>query len=716
MSTEIANAYVALYTRMPGVQKDIEKTLGGPEVTKATENSAKKSGGLFSSTFGKYLGAAAIAAGAVAAATGLYTFISGGVQQANELSGALREVVSLTGETGSTADATFGEFQEGVRDVSRELGLAQDVLTGGLYSALSAGVPRENAFSFLEAAGRAAIAGVTDTETAVDGLTTVINAFQLDASQVGEVSDSLFAAVQGGKTTFEELSASLFNIGPAAAAAGVSFQEVNAGIATLTAGGTPTSVATTQMRAALTGLQKPSKELDAIFQALGFQNAQLAIESEGLGFALSAVTDAAGGNNGELQKLLGSSEAVAAANVLAGTGAEKFAQEMARQNDALGATQKAFDEIDKSRATERLGNTFSLLQERVGAALLPSINTAADGLNNVLLSALDKAGPVLDNLLPSLMQLVGPLIDLWTAASPVSILFQALQPVLPQIAEFIGTLAGVIGELVGTALTALAPILDAVVGLISSLLEAVLPLIQPVLDLVSAFFPLLVPIADLVGMLLPPLIDLIGFLINIAISPLIDVLGFLIPVITGIVEAFANYLIPVIDSVMVILGGFIDFLTGVFTGNWEQAWEGIQKIFGGIWEGMKGIAIGTVNFIIDLINGVIGGINSLSDSLSDATGGAISFSIPTIPRLAEGAYITARPGGVLANIGEGRYSEVVQPTDGPKFDSFTDDIAAKLNARTPASNEPIRLARESLDYMADRLALKMRRDDWTGDA
>lgn len=668
MSTEIANAYIALYTKMPGVKGDIEKQLGGPDVMKATENSAKKSGGLFSSTFGKYLGAAAIAAGVVAASAGLYKFISGGIQASNELSGALREVVTLTGETGTAADVSFGEFQSGVRDVSRELGLAQDVLTGGLYSALSAGVPRENAFTFLETAGKAAIAGVTDTETAVDGLTTVINAFQLEASQAGEVSDSLFAAVQGGKTTFEELSASLFNVAPAAAAANVDFKEVNAAIATLTAAGTPTAAATTQIRAALQGLQKPSKELDAIFQALGYQNAQLAIESEGLGFALNAVKDASGGNNGALQKLLGTAEAVAAVNVLAGTGAAKFAEELDRQSNSLGATQKAFDEIDKSRSTERLANTFSLLQERVGAALLPAVTGAADGINNLLLGALDKAGPVLDTLLPSLMQLVSPLIEIWSAASPVSVLFQALQPVLPQLAEFISQLAEVIGILVGTALEALAPILDAVVGLISSLLEAVLPLIQPVLDLVSAFLPLLPPIASLIGMLLPPLIQLIGFLINFAITPLTAVMGFLIPVITGIVEAFANYLIPVIDSVMTILGGFITFLTGVFTGNWEQAWEGVQQIFVGIWDGLKGIAVGTVNFIIDLINGVINGINSLSGLLSDATGGAINLSIPQIPRLAEGAYISARPGGVLANIGEGRYDEVVLPLSPPILD------------------------------------------------
>jgi TP901 family phage tail tape measure protein len=293
------------------------------------------------------------------------------VTEANDLALGLREVVTLTGDTGDVANATFSEFQSLVAGLSKEFGIAQDVLTGGLYQALSAGVPKENALAFMQVASQAAIAGVTDVETAVDGLTTIINAFGLDTDDAQSVADSMFAAVKGGKTTFEELSASLFNVGPAAAAAGVSFEEVNAAIATMTAAGVPTAQATTQIRAAMVGLQKPSKELDAIFQGLGYDSAQLAIESEGLGFALDAVKDASNGSNGQLQTLLGSVEAVSAVNILAGTGAGKFADELDRQNDAAGSVQDAFDEIDKSRVLERQAVAFENMGIAIGNVLIP---------------------------------------------------------------------------------------------------------------------------------------------------------------------------------------------------------------------------------------------------------------------------------------------------------------------------------------------------------
>jgi len=367
--SRIAEAYVQIVPVTGGLEKSIAAQMG----TAGTAGGAAFGGNLMGS-LKKVMGplVAILGAGAIAG------FFKSGVEGANALAGGLREVVTLTGLTGTAADGAFDEFKQGLAGVSAELGVAQDVLTNGLYNALSAGVPRENAFTFLEVAGRAAIAGVTDTNTAVDGLTTVINAFGMDASDAAAVSDSLFTAVKGGKTTFEELSASLFNVAPAAAAASVTMQEVNAAIAALTAAGTPTSVATTQIRAALVGLQRPSEDLDKIFQSLGYENAQLAIETEGLQFALQGVKDASGGSNGELQRLLGSVEAVAAVNVLAGTGAEKFTAELNAQAEAAGATDAAFGEIDKSRSVERLRVSFENMKLQLSDGLVPVMNRMAD--------------------------------------------------------------------------------------------------------------------------------------------------------------------------------------------------------------------------------------------------------------------------------------------------------------------------------------------------
>lgn len=372
-----------------------------------------------------------------------------GVKSASQVETGLREVNTLFGLTGKAAEQNFGELQGLVQGLSNDVGIAQDVLTKGLYNAISAGVPKDNAFEFMKIASEASVAGVTDVNTAVDGLTSVINAFGLDMSDAEKVSDSMFAAVQGGKTTFEELSASIFNIAPAAAASKVSMEEVNAAIATLTASGTPTSVATTQLRAALTGLQRPSEKLDKAFQAVGFESAQMALEQKGLAFALDVVKDASAGNNGALTEMLGSVEAVAAANVIAGTSAEKMAAEMDRQANAAGATSTAFDEMEKSnsRKMERLKVTFQNLSIAIGNALLPIVGAIGDKLQGVL--------DAFTKLSPGMQKVAGAALAIVAAAGPMLIIFGKLLQSFSAIKAAIG----------GASLLGMGPLLPVVLAL-----------------------------------------------------------------------------------------------------------------------------------------------------------------------------------------------------------------------------------------------------------
>lgn len=370
------------------------------------------------------------------------------VKMAADVDKGIGEVVTLFGLTGDEATAMSKKLKNGVAEVSNEVGIAQTVITEGLYNAISAGIPEENVFDFMTVAAKASIAGVTDVNTAVDGITTAINAYGLSAEDAARVSDSMFAAVQGGKTTFEELSKSLFNIAPAANAAGVSMEEVNAGIATLTASGVPTSVATTQLRAALTGLQRPSEDLNKIFNALGFESAQVAIQSKGLGFALDAVKKASGGNNGELQKLLGSVEAVGAANVIAGTGAEKFADEMERQAEAAGSTQKAFDTM-AATTSQQFQKTLTMVQNiaiGIGSKLLPVVNSFLEVIQDVFAWFND-----LSDTWQNAIMVIGGIA---AAIGPVLIVLGKLAALMPAIVTGFTILTGPIGWTIA-AITAL---------------------------------------------------------------------------------------------------------------------------------------------------------------------------------------------------------------------------------------------------------------------
>lgn len=466
----------------------------------------------------------------------------------------LREVNTLFGLTGDAAEENFQKITNEARIASQELGLLQSDVVPGLYNAISAGVPPDNALDFILTAGKAAIGGVTDINTAVDGLTSIINAFNKDFSETGAVADSVFAAVQGGKTTFSELSRFIFQVAPAAAAAKVSLEEVNASIATLTAAGTPTSVATTQIRAALTGLQRPSAEVDAIFQRLGFQNAQLAIESKGLVFALNAVKESTGGNNGELTKLLGSVEAVAAANVLAGTGAAKFAQELERQANAAGSAQLAFEEVDKSfnRQIERTAVLFSNLSIQVGEILAPAVLQ----LNNLL----SMAGNAFGQLSGTAKTIIIVIAGVAAAIGPVLLVIGKLISFIPTLITGFKAV-----RLVMLAVTGPVGLIVAGITLLAGVIIANWSKIKDVLDrtgVTEAFSQLgeaISEFASLAG-------ALFGEVLRRVKSDFGAVVEFLKPVVKFFVEQFARKIKDAITIVTNIIGIFTDFLKGDFAG------------------------------------------------------------------------------------------------------------------------------------------------------
>jgi len=205
-----------------------------------------------------------VAGGAILGVLGMAT------KAAADFEEAMRKVNSMMG----LGQAEFQAMSDDVQALSKDLGVDAVEAADALYQAISAGVPPENAIEFLAIATKAAIAGVTSTEVAVDGLTTVINAFKLPLSDTQKVADIMFQTVKGGKTTFEELSASLFNVAPLAKASGVSFEEVSAALATMTKQGVPTTIATTQLRQAIVTLQKPTAEMSAAIETLGYSSGQ----------------------------------------------------------------------------------------------------------------------------------------------------------------------------------------------------------------------------------------------------------------------------------------------------------------------------------------------------------------------------------------------------------------------------------------------------------
>ena len=276
-----------------------------------------------------------------------------------------------------TKEAMDGMNAE-VKRFSKEFGVLPNEVIPALYQAISAGVPRDNVFEFLEVAQKAAIGGVTSLETAVDGISSVVNAYGADVMNAAKASDLMFTAVKLGKTTFEELSASLFQVIPTASSIGVEFGDVTAALAAMTAQGTPTSVATTQLRQLLVELSKATGQTSKAFlEASGKTFPQFIREGGNVQEALQLMERHADKNKLAVNNLFGSVEAGNAALALTGKGTETFSKNLAEMATSAGATETAFDTMEKTveRQIQKITAEFRVMGLELGEKLLPLIET-----------------------------------------------------------------------------------------------------------------------------------------------------------------------------------------------------------------------------------------------------------------------------------------------------------------------------------------------------
>lgn len=315
----------------------------------------------------------AIAGVAVASFTALAAAIGKGTRAMANFRNDLAQVDTLLIGTGRSSR----EFEEGLIDIAVRRGRSLEELTSGLYQVISAGVDAADALRVLDVATQAAVGGGTDVATAVDGITTALNAFGIEASEAEKVSDSFFTAVAKGKTTFGELSSDIGRVAPLAAQLGISLEETLSGLSALTLGGLSTSESVSRLAAALNAFIANAEK----FRDVGV-DINAVIAKDGLQGAMEAVAKATGNSATEMQKLFGSSEALTAVLTLTGTQAQSFSSILDAMSNNAGTAASAFEKMASTTAvlTERLRARFNQILLQIGEKTLPLVNKGLESL------------------------------------------------------------------------------------------------------------------------------------------------------------------------------------------------------------------------------------------------------------------------------------------------------------------------------------------------
>lgn len=316
--------------------------------------------------------------GLIGTVTALGTAIyAGPVKNAQEFQTAMAKV----GTIADTDLVPMAKLRQEIINLSNETGKSANDLAEDVYNAISAGQSTADAVGFVESATKLATAGFAESGQAVDVLSTILNAYGMEASKVTDVSDMLIQIQNKGKTTVAELSSSMGKIIPTANANNVALEQLGAGYATLTSKGIATAEATTYMNGMLNELGKSGSQTDKILRSkTGKSFSELMKSGYSLADVLQIVQEDAESSGKTLSDMFSSSEAGKAALSLMSDGVDTFNASVQGMIDSCGATEQAYAKMMDTTETKvaKAKNSIKNLGTVLGDMLLPYVGQVAD--------------------------------------------------------------------------------------------------------------------------------------------------------------------------------------------------------------------------------------------------------------------------------------------------------------------------------------------------
>lgn len=214
------------------------------------------------------------------------------------------------------------------------------------------------------------------------------------------------------------------------------------------------------------------------------------------------------------------------------------------------------------------------------------------------------------------------------------------------VVQIVQSVVGVLGQLVTFSTTYVKPIITEIFSFVT---QTVLP---GIMQAFSTAAPYISQIVSGLGSVILQVATMIAQAIQAALPVVMAVIqGVLaafqvaVPAILSVVQSLVASFQAIVTSIQGVFDGLIAFVTGVFTGNWSQAWEGVKQIFGNAFNALVELAKVPINAVIALINGAIDGINSLTgggisipDWVPVAGGQTFSLKLNKIPALAHGGF------------------------------------------------------------------------------
>lgn len=491
MATELAKAYVQIIPSAEGIGGKLNGLLGG-EAAAAGDRAGQSLGKTLVGTLIKVLAAAGIGKALQSA------FASG-----SQFETAVAKVATIA-DTGSVS---IGTLRSQITAMSGETGVAAGDIAEAAYQAISAGQETENAVAFAGQATKLAAAGFTSSASAVDILTTALNAYGMSADAASHVSDVLLTTQNLGKTSVDELASSMGRVIPLASAYGVSIENLSSVLAVLTANGIATAEASTYTKSMLNELGSTGSNVAKVLKAQTGQSfADLMASGKSLGDVLQVLYDSVDGDSTRFNGLWSSVEAGTAALSLASSGAGRFNEVLGQMQADSKLTESAYETMTDTMAHKM--DALKTNAQNLGIALFDAVGgklgegvSLASGYLQALTQGFQSGGlaglanslggiftDLFMNVLPAVTQSGTELLN-GLAAGMAQGVPALLAQALPMLETFSGSLRENAGKLVDAGLNLLVQLVQGLVNGLPTLIAYVPTIVTNIAGIINDNMP-----------------------------------------------------------------------------------------------------------------------------------------------------------------------------------------------------------------------------------
>ena len=537
----------------------------------------------------------------ISGATG--AVLGGSVALASNFQDAMTKVNTIA----DTSAVSLDDLSSQIMDLSNQTGISANEIADATYNAISAGQNTADAVNFVSNATSLAKAGFTDTGSAIDVLTTIMNAYGLEADKVGSVSDMLINTQNKGKTTVAELSASMGKIIPTAKSMGVGLDQISAGYAIMTAKGIATAESTTYMNSMLNELGKSSTKVgQALKEETGKSFQELVAEGKSVGDVLQIVKDHADKSGVAFNELWGSAEAGKAGLTLLSDGAESFNAMAKDMTASTGATGEAMEKLEtpsqKAKvAINELKNAGITLGQTALSALAPLIDKVSQSI--------EKLTTWFNNLSPGVQQIILVVLAFITALGPVLIVIGKIISSVGTIMTIAPAIVSVISVIKGAVIALNAVLMANPIILIITLIVALVGALvyaynhcETFRNIVNSVFE---KVKEVVGGVVDALVTFFTETIPTAFQSLKDKISPILETIKTVFETIWNGIVTVvstcINTVKTVITTVINVIQTVIT----TVWNAIKTVTTTVWNAIKTVIINPIKSAWETVKGVI---------------------------------------------------------------------------------------------------------------